>query len=115
MHGHFTISINEDNWVIYIADDNDDVIADLGSAATTDLETKEIFFRRSEIKYKKVKHELYHAYFSYLYLNDTNTLSVSDLEEIMARFFSDRAEKIIETSKLIYEKLLELKNDENKA
>jgi hypothetical protein len=55
-----------------------------------------------------VCHELYHAYFHYLHLDDTNDLSVGDFEEISASFFTEKAATILTKTKKITKKLQKL-------
>lgn len=106
----FKTVFSEDTWNIYLVDDNDDVIAEADSGAETDLEKKEIHFRKSQITLITVMHELWHVYFFYCHLEDTTELSLSDMEEISASLFCRRGEKIIERSYEIFHKLIELKN-----
>lgn len=100
---------NEDEWVIYVVDDDDNVISDEDQGAHTDLDTKEVFIRRGEISVGVLKHELWHVYTSYCYLSDTTSLTTDDMEEISAAMFSDKGEKIIARAKDITAKLLAIR------
>ena len=64
----FKTDINGDEWTIYLAADEDDVIADKDAAAETDFEAREIYVRREFITRNVLCHELFHAYFGYTYL-----------------------------------------------
>lgn len=109
----FKYTINEDEWNIYLTDDDDNVVSEEGSAAETDFDSKEIHFRRGEVELRTVMHELWHVYFGYCYLDDTTELSLGDTEEITATMFADKAEKIIARAKDIHNKLLELRDKPN--
>lgn len=102
-------TFNEDEWVIYLVDDDDEVISDANAGAHTDLDTKEVFVRRGELSVGVIKHELWHVYNHYLYLSDTNEISLDDMEEIQASLFSDKGERIIERAKKITNTLLEVR------
>lgn len=109
MNDDFKYIFNEDVWTIYLVDDDDIVISEEGSSATTDFSAKELFFRRGHLGLDVVEHELWHVYMGYCYLGDTDEISLSDMEEITAALFSDKGERIIERSKDIYKKLIELR------
>lgn len=102
---YFQIDINEDKWSIYLVDDNDDVVIGAGSAAETDFKNKEMHFRRGEITFLNVKHEMTHAYFGYLYLADTHGIEINDFEEIVCAFVADRGQKILDSANIVYNTL----------
>ena len=102
---YFQIDINEDKWTIYLVEDHDDVVIAEGSAAETHFRNKEIHFRRGEITFLNVKHEMTHAYFGYLYLADTHGIGIEDMEEIVCAFVADRAQKILDASNAVYNTL----------
>lgn len=64
-----------------------------------------IFIAEDSIDLRIVTHELYHAYWSYLYLDDTQTMSVIDVEEIAAGMFTDKATMILKQAKSIHKSL----------
>lgn len=107
---YFQTTINEDTWTFYVVEDDDGVIMEEAAAAETDFNNKEVHFKRSEINLRLVLHEMFHVYAGYLYLKDTNDISINDLEEIFAALFEDKAERIINKSKEIYDKLITIKN-----
>ena len=107
---YFKYEIYSDQWVIYLAEDDDHVVAEEDNAAITDSSSKEIHFRRSDLTLKVVMHELWHVFFSYCYLSDTTNMTLEDIEEVSAALFSDRAEKIVEIGKDIYNKLVEIRD-----
>lgn len=107
---YFHININEDNWCIYLVDDNDGVVISEGSAAETDFRNKEMHFRRGEITFLNVKHEMTHAYFGYLYLADTHGIEIADIEEIICAFVADRGQKILDSSNVVYNMLKEIRD-----
>lgn len=57
------------------------------------------------VDYRTIAHELYHAYFSNLHLQDTNNIKLDDLEEIAAAMFADKAEEIVRQAKRVLKKL----------
>lgn len=75
-------------------------------------EEKTIYIDNESINHHVILHELYHAYFSYLYLDDTTTLKLLDLEEITANFFCSKAPEILKKAKTVHKKLLKLQEEE---
>lgn len=108
----FQKEINGDVWTFYVVPDDDEVIAE-GSAAETDFVNKEVHFRRDAINITNVRHELYHVYASYLYLADTNEITIADYEEISAAMFADRGKRMLEMSDFILQKLQEIRDNED--
>ena len=86
--------------------DNSDDIAGLCVASE-----KTVYFDEDNVDFNVVLHELFHAYFSYLYLDDTNDLKLNDIEEICAKFFENKAELIIKKSKEIHKSLKKLQKE----
>lgn len=62
---------------------------------------KTIYIHEENLDYGIIKHELFHAYVSYLHLDDTEEVPLSDIEEIFAGMFTANAEKIIRQAKRI--------------
>lgn len=66
---------------------------------------KRILIAEDCIDYKTVAHELYHAYWSTLYLDDTNEIKLLDIEEIAAAMFADKGEEIVRKAKRVLKRL----------
>jgi uncharacterized sporulation protein YeaH/YhbH (DUF444 family) len=94
-----------DEWNIYLLDDDDNDTIDEDSAAATRFDDKELYFRKGHYSYLHIKHEVWHVYFSYCYLEHTNEIKIADAEEIAATLFSHRADLMIEQAKEIQDKL----------
>lgn len=100
--------INDDNWNIKVVDvddmlghrDDGDCLA--GLCIPSD---KLILIEENSLDFQTVMHELIHAHWSYLYLDDTNNILSEDFEEIMCGFFVDKGEKILKQAKSIYKQL----------
>ena len=99
----FPIEINGDTWNIYLISNNDDLIDD-GAAAASDSVAKEIYVRRESVTQAVIRHELWHAFFHYCYLADTN-IRIHDAEEVSAALFADRGPKIATLAEEVYAKL----------
>lgn len=106
----FKYTFNEDEWGIYLIEDDDDVIADENAAAVTKFDDKELYFRRGDIGIDVILHELWHVYFGYCFLGDTNEVSLADMEEISAALFSHKAYRILEVTEDLYSKLCMLRD-----
>jgi hypothetical protein len=107
---YFKYSFNEQEWTLYLIDDLDEVIADESTAAEVKFFDKELYIRRSHINLTNILHEIWHVYFGYCYLKDTVEMSLHDIEEVSASLFSDKAESMIETAKILLAKFNELKD-----
>ncbi len=70
---------------------------------------KTIYLDKECVNYTTVCHELVHAYWSDLHLDDTNNIQLSDLEEIVASLISEKGDKIVKQAKRITNDLLKLK------
>lgn len=104
--------INGDKWIIKIVDSEEmGMLREDGEhiAALCIPSEKAIFVEEDSINVVNVTHELVHAYFSYLYLDDTNDIKLADFEEIMCTFFASKGEEIVTKGKKITKDLLKLK------
>ena len=102
--------INGDLWTIYLAADDDDVIATEDAAAETDFVSREIYVRRSELELSVILHELWHAYAGYCYLGDTTDMTIADAEEVAAALFADRGATMSAKANEIYGALVAIRN-----
>lgn len=107
---YFKYIFNEDSWNIYIIDDEDHHIADEDASAETSFDTREIYFRKSALTERIVKHEIWHVYFGYCYLSDVPDLTQHQVEEVSAALFEDKSERMEFVAKDVYEKLKQLKD-----
>jgi hypothetical protein len=69
---------------------------------------KTIYIDKDCIDRDTICHELIHAYWSDLHLDDTNTVPLEDIEEIVAGMFTAKGEKINRQAKRITKDLLKL-------
>lgn len=98
---------NEDEWNIYLIEDDDDDLTN--GQAEVFFEKKEIYIKKSSLSLSVIKHELWHVYFKYCYLDDAS-MEQHQMEEVSASLFEDKAEKMLERAKDIYKKLRVLKD-----
>lgn len=109
------IKVNGDTWKIKIVTPkemraqkkSDEVFAGLCVPSE-----RTIYIDNESVEYQIILHELYHAYFSYLYLDDTNSLTLLDLEEITANFFCSKAPELLKKAKEVTKKLTKLQEEE---
>lgn len=106
---YFKYIFNEDEWTIYLISDTDDVVTDLDTAAEVKFIEREIYFRVSSVVLEVICHELWHVYFSYCYLSDTNNMDLHDIEEVSANLFADKGQRIFDTAKVILQRLQDMK------
>lgn len=108
--------INDDMWTFKIVnsremkkqrEDGDDIA---GLCVSTE---KTIYIHKDNVNYNVISHELFHAYFSSLHLDDTEALDIYQLEEIMASFFAAKAEVMVKKAKGITRDLQKLQHKEN--
>ena len=108
MAQYFKVDIHGDSWNIYIVDD-DDIVIDEDNDAETDIENKEIHFKRGGINEVSVRHEIWHAYMAYTF-TETADLTSGQSEEVSAQIFGVRGPEMVEKAAMIYKKLKELKD-----
>jgi hypothetical protein len=92
-----------------LAEDDDNVIADEEAAAETDFLSREIYVRRGDLQLNVVRHELFHAYAGYTYLEDTS-ISIHDAEEVFACLFADRGERVLRQADEVFKRLSDLRD-----
>jgi hypothetical protein len=120
---YFKFIINDDNWNIYLTDadnirelftEHDAEYSEDASGAFIDTDKKEAYFNEAEFSKEVVIHEMIHMSFYYLYLGDVEFDS-SELEELMADFWSKRLDWFNQKTDQLYKQLLALKDskDEN--
>jgi hypothetical protein len=105
------VKINEDTWTVRTVGtkemqkerEDGEYIAGLCITGC-----KTILIHVDHLDEPTVCHELYHAYFHSLHLDDTNDLSVGDFEEISASFFTEKAAIILSKAKKVTKKLQKL-------
>lgn len=72
-----------------------------GAAAVTRIRSRSIIFDLSEFNNTVVKHEVWHAFSSTLYVDSAN-LSFGQLEEVNADLFASNTKQLLEVSRLLY-------------
>lgn len=107
---NFTFKIFDDIWNAYLIDDEDNIVASEDSAAETDFEKQEIYFRSGDLTEIVVLHELFHAYIGYTYTENAQ-LSQIQMEEVCCTLFSMRHKQIIELAVDVYAELLKIRNE----
>lgn len=107
---YFKYTFNEDEWNIYLIEDDDNDISDEDAAAEVKFENREIYFRKNALSVNTVKHELWHVYMGYCYLSDATELSPHSMEEISASLYADKGDIMSRRATEIYEKLKSLKD-----
>ncbi len=104
-------SINGDRWTYRIvttdemAEQRDDGDELAGLAVPGE---RTVYIEENNVNLEIILHETYHAYFSYLYLDDTTELKLNDLEEITCVFFCNKSIEILKKGKEMYKKLKKL-------
>jgi len=99
--------INGQNWKIKTvsADEMREHRADGDFAGLCVPEDRMIYIDEDNIDFATVCHELYHGYFSYLHLDDTNHLTIGDYEEITASWFAANGEEVFKKAKQLCKEL----------
>lgn len=77
------------------------------------VDDKTIYVDYDCVDYKTIAHELFHAYVSDLHLDDTNTVPLSDIEEIFAGLFTAKGEKMTRQAKKIVKDLQKLMEEDS--
>lgn len=106
---YFSKIIYDDPWNFYLVSEGDNTIADENSEAETDIEKREVYFRRSGVTLLTVRHEMFHLVFSYSF-SDTANLDSLQTEEMCAEMFAYQGQKILKLSDEVYLQLLQLRD-----
>lgn len=98
-------TIKGDRWKIFVFE-SEEFVSKFGEgmSAFTDSKRKQVFFDSEDLDLEVVRHELFHAYASYLCL-DAATLSNEQLEEIYAELFAKEGTKMIQQATDLFNKL----------
>ena len=101
------------NWTIKIVnvDEMKDVRADGDFAGLCIWDDRLILIDEESVDFQTVAHEIYHAYFGYLHLGDTNNLTIDDYEEITASWFAENGEEVLLQAKKLTKELQKFKED----
>jgi hypothetical protein len=99
--------INGQNWKIktVTSDEMQEHRGDGEFAGLCIWNDKLILIHEDDIDFTTVCHEIYHGYFGYLHLDDTNELKISDYEEITASWFASNAEEVIKKARQLTRQL----------
>lgn len=106
--------INKDKWTLKIVTFKE-MKKSSGNPYTAGLcipSEKVIYIREDSVEYVTVAHELYHAFWSYLHLNDTNNIVLDDAEEIGASLFAAEGEEMVRKAKRFTKALKKLQEGE---
>lgn len=66
---------------------------------------KTIYVDWDEIEFSSIAHELVHAYWADLHLDDTNSIPLADIEEIVAGFIAAKGERLLRQARKLTKKL----------
>lgn len=105
--------VNGEIWLVKVmpAKGMKKVTGEKGIAGYCSFPDKTIFLDKDFVDYHTIAHELHHAYFWDLHLEDTETISISDLREIMADLFATKGAKMARQAKKIERSLKKLMNE----
>ena len=106
---YFQKVIYDDTWSIYLVDENDNVIADENADAETDIEKREVYFRRNGVTLLTCRHESFHILFSYSFTDSANLDSLQT-EEICCELYAYQGKKIDNLAEEIYTELVKLRD-----
>jgi hypothetical protein len=107
--------IHKDKWALIIVTPREmkkHADGDKDTAGLCVAHAKTIYIRNDSVEYAVIAHELFHAYWSYLYLSDTNDINLTDAEEIGASFFAAEGEEMVKKAKQYTRELQKLHGTE---
>lgn len=105
---YFKVTVQGENWNVYLVTEDDHHILDDGDYAETDFEKKELYFRVTTMQI--VLHEVIHVHVYYTYTNTANLTALQN-EELMCELVSWNWDKIATTAAEVYNGLKQLKGD----
>lgn len=102
--------INGDMWTLKIVTSKG-MRKEAGDKTTAGLcvaHEKTIYIRDDSVEYAVIAHELFHAFWSYLYLSDTNDIKLEDAEEIACTMFAAKGHIIVKKARQFTRELIKL-------
>jgi len=105
--------LHKDKWTISIvtAKEMKKIADDDVTCGLCVADEKAIYIREDSVDYSVIAHELWHAYWSYLYLSDTSNVTLDDAEEIGASFFAAEGVEMVKKAKEITTALKKMMED----
>jgi hypothetical protein len=106
--------INKDRWLLKIVTPKE-MRKLSGSNDTAGLcvpDDHAIYISDDSVTYRVIAHELFHAFWSYLHLKDTNNINLDDAEEIGASLFAGEGEEMVKKAKRFTKTLKKLQEKE---
>lgn len=102
--------INDDRWLFKILSIKEmaKISDDKHTSGLCDAHEKIIYIREDCIDYQTIAHEIFHGYFSYLYLGSTEGITLDDAEEISAEFFAAKGKEMVKKAKQLTRELQKL-------
>lgn len=99
------IKIKGDTWKVQVFD-NEEFVEKFGEgmAAFADVERHQMFFDAEDLNLQVVRHEVFHAFTSYLHL-DAVALQPEQLEEIYCEMFAKDGPKMMALSQKLFTRL----------
>jgi hypothetical protein len=91
------IRVNGEKWLVTVisAKEMRKVTGEKGIAGYCSHPDKTIYVDQDCLTYEVIAHELHHAYFWDLHLEDTESISISDLREIVADLFASKGARMV--------------------
>src|SRR4051812_44342195 len=89
--------VNGEPWAVKVvtAKEMKKVVGEKGIAGYCVHADKTIYIDKDSVNYGVIAHELHHAYFWDLHLEDTESISISDLREIVADLFASKGARMV--------------------
>jgi len=105
-------SYKGDKWHCYLIphEETEEFFENDDSAAEVQFDKKEIYVSDQYIKDYVIAHEVFHMATGYQYVQDSN-LTLHQAEELFCNLFAYEGKKLLELSKVLYDKLVLLQSD----
>lgn len=99
--------VNGVNWAVKVvtAKEMKKAVGEKGLAGIAVHADKTIYLDEDNVTYEVIAHELHHAYYFDLHLDDTEGIPMADIREIFADLFADKGARMVSQAKRIYKDL----------
>jgi hypothetical protein len=101
------IKVNGDAWLVQVVTSKqmNKIAGEKDVAGFADYTTKTISIEENSLTYEVIAHELHHAYYFDLHMDETERMAMSDIREIFADQFAAKGKRMVRQAEKIYREL----------
>lgn len=107
MNKQTKVKINGEKWLVRVVDaiEMEAITGEEGIAGYADHSARTIYIEEDSLTYEVIAHELHHAYYFDLHMDETERMAMSDIREIFADQFAAKGAKMVRQAQRIFKEL----------